>query len=92
MFEILHTIEWSSGEMIFGYITTITTIFFGVKSKRLDNKLKKVDILQKLEDFLSNDFEQVHKVNDVLKWRLDLQEEEIKRLQEENIKLKNAES
>lgn len=84
MIEIIQKVDWGSTEMVLGYITTITTLIFGIRERRLNNRLKKVDVLKMLESFLSDDFEQIHKVNDTLKWRLEVQKEEIERLQKEN--------
>ena len=66
-----------------GALTGVTGFIFGYRERQLRNKSTKVDILDKLQEYLKDDLEQVHKVNDVLKRRLADQEIEIETLRNE---------
>ena len=68
---------------IIGLLTGISGFIYGYRERRLNNRSKKVDILDKVQEYLKDDLEQVHKVNDVLKWRLQELESELKRLRNE---------
>ena len=68
---------------IIGLLTGISGFIYGYRERRLNNRSKKVDILDKVQEYLKDDLEQVHKINDILKKRLQDQENEIKRLRNE---------
>ena len=68
---------------LLGVLTGVTGFIFGYRERRINNRSKKVDILDKVQEYLKDDLEQVHKVNDILKWRLEQQENELKRLRDE---------
>ena len=66
-----------------GAVSGIIGVLFGYRERKLANESKQLDNISKMEKFLDNDITQVHKVNDILKWRLEQQEIEIKRLRNE---------
>ena len=68
---------------LLGVMTGVTGFIFGYRERKINNRSKKVDILDKVQEYLKDDLEQVHKVNDVLKWRLQELESELKRLRNE---------
>ena len=68
---------------LLGVMTGVTGFIFGYRERKINNRSKKVDILDKVQEYLKDDLDQVHKVNDVLKWRLQELETELKRLRNE---------
>ena len=60
-----------------GAVSGIIGVLFGYRERKLANESKKVDILDKVQEYLKDDLEQVHKVNDILKWRIDDLEKEL---------------
>ena len=47
------------------------------KAQEVSLKASKLSNIEKLEQFLNDDIEQIHKINDTLKWRLDNEVENI---------------
>ena len=68
---------------ILGALTGVSGFIFGYREKKIANRSKRLDNITKLEKFLDDDITQIHKVNDILKFRLKEQEKEIKRLRNE---------
>ena len=66
-----------------GAVSGIIGVLFGYRERKLANESKKVDILDKVQEYLKDDLEQVHKVNDILKWRIDDLEKELTKYRNE---------
>jgi len=69
-------------------LTILSTLFGGGgllyayqerKKRILQNRSTEVNILDQLQEFLKDDIEQVHRVNDVLKFRIQELESELKK-------------
>jgi len=78
--EILEFFTIQNTIAVTGALTGVSGFIFGYRERKINNRSKKVDILDKVQEYLKDDLEQVHKVNDVLKWRLKELETELKRL------------
>lgn len=60
------------------------------KAQIVSLKSDKLSNIEKLEKFLMDDIENIQSVNNVFKWIIETKEEEIEKLKQENLKLKDG--